>query len=1494
MNNGPIMGLVYNAVLLLVLNLLYDTLPIQKRTGDWVRKMFTGIALGLIGIAIMLTPWRYSAGVALDTSSILLSLSGLYFGFIPTLITFIFTCLLRIYQGGSAVAMGSALLLTSGALGLGWRYYLHQGKKIPTWNTMIGFGVVVHLGILLGVLLLPQQVRPEVIRTIWLPGLVIYPIVTLLLGLLLTRQRQQAELRHELRHQRDHVDQITETSLDAILLSGPDGCILAANPAACGMFACSQAEIIQSRLADLVDMTDPRLPLSMQKNIWTGSFIGELFFIRKNGQKFPGEVSIAVFVDQEGDHRTSMIIRDITERKKAEAQLLLQGTALNAAANAIIITNKDGIIEWHNPAFSELSGFSWYESIGKNPRELIRSGKHDQPFYADLWNTILSGQVWVGELVNRHKDGHLYIEQETITPLKDANGNISHFIAIKQDISARRQAENALTASETRLRAVVEQVPAIVYTESAEARNTLYISPQLEKLTGYLPEEWIMDRDLWKKVIHPDDLAAVLAEDEATTDSYKPFNIEYRLLTRNGRTLWVHDEAVIIQSQDGTPMLWNGVMYDITQRKQAEEAQRASETKYRNHFENVVDVIYSLDRQFQFIDVSPSVERIMGYTPQEMIGRKFLDLHILAPEYLRTALSDVRKMLAGQRVSSEYGFIAKNGTRVLGEITGSPLKDTEGRVIGVLAVARDITERKQAEQAFQESQNRYRSLFEDSAIPLWVEDFSLVRLFFDRVSASGVQDWRDYFETHPEAVSECAGLIQILDINKPGLKYYQMESKEEIIPMLPAYFVEDSWPVFKEEMIALAEGRMHFESEIPIRSINGEYRQLFLTLSIAPEHQHSLSRVLISFLDITERMQAEKALQESQNRYRSLFEDSAIPLWEEDFSLVHAYFERARAAGVQDWRLFFDEHPEAVDECVHLVKILEVNKAGVNFYRVANSGEKEVQLPNSFVEESWIVFKEEMIALAQGQTRFESVIPVRGANGGKRYLIMTLSIAPEHIKTLTRVLISFIDITARTQAEQALRASEEQNRRLINMLPSGVIVHSQGEIRLVNRAAMKLLGATEPEQLIGMDILERVQPDARELVREGIRQSHEQGKELDHVEDKLLRLDGSPFESEGATISLHYADKLSTLYVFNDITERKHRENELVAIAQLSAALRTAQNRTDMLPEIGNQLFNLLECDSASIEIIEAQSGEVIIEVAQGGWAPFIGLRQSINTGMNAVITKTMQPYHTSNVENDSNRLHPMMVYSGINSMLGVPLLAQEKLIGFIWVGRKTDFVESETRLLVAIADISANAIHRTSLHERTQADAANLARAYDKTLEGWAHALELRDQETEGHTRRVAKMTLDLARAVGIAEDQLEDIRRGALLHDIGKMGIPDSVLLKAGTLNEREWEIMRRHPEYAYNMLMPIDYLQPAVDIPYCHHEKWDGSGYPRGLKGEEIPYIARIFAIVDVWDAITSDRPYRLAWSKAKAQAYIQQQSGTHFDPQVVAAFFTIVDL
>jgi putative two-component system response regulator len=224
------------------------------------------------------------------------------------------------------------------------------------------------------------------------------------------------------------------------------------------------------------------------------------------------------------------------------------------------------------------------------------------------------------------------------------------------------------------------------------------------------------------------------------------------------------------------------------------------------------------------------------------------------------------------------------------------------------------------------------------------------------------------------------------------------------------------------------------------------------------------------------------------------------------------------------------------------------------------------------------------------------------------------------------------------------------------------------------------------------------------------------------------------------------------------------------------------------------------------------------------------------------------------------------------------------------FISKPFDRYELRARL---IGITRLNRYHKL-VQERTKLQEAHsqLVGAYEATIEGWSRAMDLRDRETEGHSQRVTEMTLRLAMAQGMDTQELIHIRRGALLHDMGKLGIPDSVLHKPDTFTDEEWAIMRRHPQLAYDMLYPVEYLRPALDIPYCHHEKWDGSGYPRGLKGDEIPLGARLFAVIDVWDALTSDRPYRRAWTNENALAYIKEQSGKHFDPEIVDLFFKVI--
>jgi len=284
-----------------------------------------------------------------------------------------------------------------------------------------------------------------------------------------------------------------------------------------------------------------------------------------------------------------------------------------------------------------------------------------------------------------------------------------------------------------------------------------------------------------------------------------------------------------------------------------------------------------------------------------------------------------------------------------------------------------------------------------------------------------------------------------------------------------------------------------------------------------------------------------------------------------------------------------------------------------------------------------------------------------------------------------------------------------------------------------------------------------------------------------------------------------------------------------------------------------------------------------------------------IGEGLAGQVIIRLQTYQVNDIQDSpATQKEPLIRREGFISYIGIPLIVKGQIKGVFEVFHRSPLSPTPDwmEFLHTLAGQAAIAIDNAQLFENLQHSNQELMQAYDTTLEGWARALELRDRETEGHTRRVTDLTLHLARYMDIKDSEFVNMRRGVLLHDIGKMGVPDHILKKTGSLTPLEWNEMRQHPLYAYNLLSPIAYLRGALDIPYCHHEHWDGSGYPRGLKGEQIPLSARIFSIVDIWDALLSDRPYRKAWPRKKVIEYLQEISGTYLDPDIAAIFLRMI--
>lgn len=367
-------------------------------------------------------------------------------------------------------------------------------------------------------------------------------------------------------------------------------------------------------------------------------------------------------------------------------------------------------------------------------------------------------------------------------------------------------------------------------------------------------------------------------------------------------------------------------------------------------------------------------------------------------------------------------------------------------------------------------------------------------------------------------------------------------------------------------------------------------------------------------------------------------------------------------------------------------------------------------------------------------------------------------------------------------------------------------------------------------------------------------------------------------------------------------TAEQARRGELVALYDLARALVNADDLAEALALIVRHAVETIHVTFARIALLE--NDELVIRAAH----PVRSLDRDLRVGYRGLVSQYKlcrrvlvegDPVIVNVDDAALNSFDRQILFLDFaKSACLVTLRAGDTPLGLLILSEGRDptrepFTIEKIHLARAIGDQAASAIRRAALRAQTVRDAIELARAYDATLEGWSRALDLRDNETEGHTQRVTEMTVRLARLSGFDDEQLVHIRRGALLHDIGKMGISDAILLKPGPLTDHEWEIMRRHADYAQMLLAPIEYLTSALDIPYCHHEKWDGTGYPRGLKGETIPLVARLFAVVDVWDAMTSKRPYRDALPPDRVREHIRAHRGTHFDPQVVELFLKTIE-
>ena len=357
----------------------------------------------------------------------------------------------------------------------------------------------------------------------------------------------------------------------------------------------------------------------------------------------------------------------------------------------------------------------------------------------------------------------------------------------------------------------------------------------------------------------------------------------------------------------------------------------------------------------------------------------------------------------------------------------------------------------------------------------------------------------------------------------------------------------------------------------------------------------------------------------------------------------------------------------------------------------------------------------------------------------------------------------------------------------------------------------------------------------------------------------------------------------------------RRQMSHLNALRTIDHAIANSLDLKLTLDVVLDQVTIQLGVDAARVLLLDPLTQKLELVAGRGFFGSElrpVALR--VGEGYAGRVALSRQPFHVSDLRRAATEgYHDMCMPAGFFSYYALPLIAKNQIKGVLETFCRTA-LESDDEwcgFAATLAGQAAIAIDSAQLLTALTQTNTELRLAYETTLEGWSRALDLRDHHTQGHTARVAGLTVLLGQALGMDPEEMLHLRRGALLHDIGKMAIPDAILFKPGPLTEEEWEVMRRHPVYAYELLSPIAYLRPALDIPHYHHERWDGTGYPQGLKGEEIPLLARVFAVVDTWDALTSDRPYRGKVSEDRARQIIRESAGSDFDPRIVEAFLKL---
>jgi len=1271
--------------------------------------------------------------------------------------------------------------------------------------------------------------------------------------------------------QETFLEAVISHATDGIMVIDHEGIIRFVNPAAKAMFS-SKIENLEG-----YDFGIPVIDESIEIQAPHGGHIHTL------------EMRV-VEIDWLGEKAYLAMLRDITARK--EALLALQKSekkyrqlfdhSINGyALNEIVVGDDGDTIDFIfldvNKAFEELLGITKEEVIGKSAIEVI-PGLENTSLINSAIKVAQSGEPRRFEFYSDIYNKHLLVSAYSPAP-----GLVA---TIFNDVTERVEAEKELQVSEEKYRELFENaitgfaLHEIIVDEHGEAIDYVFleVNDAFVEQTG-LSREVVIGKTVREVLPGIEDSNLIQIYGDVALHG-KPQRFE-----SYSKQLNKHFQISVYSPKKGQ---FATLFIDITDRVNAENKLKLSEKRFRTLYETMAQGVVYQNARGEIISANPAAEMILGLSLDQMQGKISIDpawkVITLDGEPIPGDQQPANVALrTGKKVENEvFGvYHPQRSTYVWLSVSATPqYRSGEDEPYRVFTIFLDITERINFEKQLQERLKEMRCL--------------------SRVSSAIQKD------PSLEAVCRVAADELVSAMEFP-------EFTVGVVELAGVCSAENGFP---EDCVNVLE--------VPIQGHDERYGRV--AVYYLEEKTYDLSEKKDLLYQIAERLAlwyerqlAQEKLKESEKRFRNAFDDAPYPIMihavDGEIISINNAWTKTSGYGPEDLLNLSEWTRKALGE-----KGDEVNS------NIEEGYESEVQLDE----------QEFTIKTKSGENRiwqFTSA-PLGTLPDGRQMAI-----------TMAR------DVTDQTQAElekeryydrmMALREIDQVISSILDLDNVLDLITSElGKIVDFDSLAVMLLdrnnmleiiacrGLEYPDQVIGLKFPSEPGYPNYEVVEKKIPAA------FDNVSDvfplftqppaagtstRITSWLGVPLVSQDEVIGMFTVDRWFEVKSFSDediliATQFANRAAIAISNAQLYEKTISQLKKLELLRKIDStitssvdleealmfilrQITEGLNVDAASVMLYDSETQKLGMEIAVG-FRSEIRSDVKINLGQGYSGKVAMQRESLFipeiNHSGDGFKYPVNLSDEGIISYYGLPLIAKGKLKGVLQIFHRSKLDPDEDWFDFArtLSGQAAIAVDNLSLFGELGTANQELISAYDATIEGWAHALEIRDQETEGHSRRVVELTLEVARVFDFDKEALVHIRRGVLLHDIGKMGIPDRILHKPGPLDGDEWDVMHRHPDFAFQMLKDIVYLEPALDIPHYHHERWDGSGYPDGLRDEEIPLVARIFAVVDAWDALSSDRPYRDAWPREKTIAYLKEQAGKQFDPEVVSIFLEIV--